>query len=161
MLEPWKRLRSVSVSAPQRCWRSLPRLRFSPPGLRAATMDTQKPAAAAGLAQTNQPIPWSDVGVTGTGRTVDWLIEVPSRQGAPPILRWRSSHAGRTHAHHQGASRKEACRMQNHVVRFRWCGKPPRLACPFRRPPLDSASLACGPAGLPRVPEPHARHRRH
>ena len=35
------------------------------------------------------------------------------------------------------------------------------LACPFRRPPLDSAVLACGPAGLPRVPEPHARHRRH
>jgi hypothetical protein len=27
----------------------------------------------------------------GTGQTVDWLIEVPPRQGAPPILRWRSS----------------------------------------------------------------------
>jgi len=30
----------------------------------------------------------------GTGQTVDWLIEVPPRQGAPPILRWRSSLAG-------------------------------------------------------------------
>ena len=39
--------------------------------------------------------------------------------------------------------------MQNHGVGFRWCCKPPRLACPFRRPPLDSAGLACGPAGLP------------
>src|ERR1035441_9029045 len=90
---------------------------------------------------------------TGTGQTVDWFIAVPPRQGAPPILRWRSSLAGRTHAHHQWASQEEACRMQNHVVGFRWCCNPPRLACPFRRPPLDSAGLACGPAGLP----PYAR----
>src|ERR1035438_8222782 len=86
------------------------------------------------------------------GQTVDWLSEGPPRQGAPPILRWRSSLAGPTHAYHQGASQKEARRMQNHEVGFRWCCKPPRPACPFRRPPLDSAGLACGPAGLPCVP---------
>src|ERR1035441_1818677 len=86
------------------------------------------------------------------GQTVDWLSEGPPRQGAPPILRWRSSLAGPTHVYHQGASQKEARRMQNHEVGFRWCCKPPRPACPFRRPPLDSAGLACGPAGLPCVP---------
>ena len=52
----------------------------------------------------------------GTGQPVDWLIEVPPRQGATPILRWRSSLARRTHAHHQGGSQNEACRMQNHLV---------------------------------------------
>jgi hypothetical protein len=47
----------------------------------------------------------------GTGQTVDWLIEVHPRQGAPPILRWRSRLGCRTDTHHHGGSQKEACRM--------------------------------------------------